>query len=148
MMKTSKEGVSLLKKFEGCKLRTYLDAVDVPTIAYGRTKDVKIGDICTQQQAEDWLEEELVEYEGYVEKAVTVPLEQNQFDALVSWTYNLGPSNLTRSSMLRVLNASDYDNVPEQIMRWNKAGGRVLAGLVRRREAEAEMFKGNDWSII
>jgi lysozyme len=147
-MKTSKEGVSLLKKFEGCKLRTYLDAVDVPTIAYGRTKDVKIGDICTQQQAEDWLEEELVEYEGYVEKAVTVPLEQNQFDALVSWTYNLGPSNLTRSSMLRVLNASDYDNVPEQIMRWNKAGGRVLAGLVRRREAEAEMFKGNDWSII
>lgn len=147
-MKISEEGISLIKKFEGCKLRTYLDAVDVPTIAYGRTKDVKIGDICTQQQAEDWLEEELVEYEGYVEKAVTVPLEQHHFDSLVSWTYNLGPSNLTRSSMLRVLNASDYDNVPEQIMRWNKAGGRVLAGLVRRREAEAEMFKGNDWSII
>jgi len=147
-MKISKEGISLLKKFEGCKLEAYLDAVDVPTIAYGRTKDVKIGDICTQQQAEDWLEEELVEYEGYVEKAVTVPLEQHHFDSLVSWTYNLGPSNLTRSSMLRVLNASDYDNVPEQIMRWNKAGGRVLAGLVRRREAEAEMFKGNDWSII
>ena len=147
-MKTSKEGISLLKKFEGCKLEAYLDAVDVPTIAYGRTKEVQMGDTCTQQQAEDWLEEELVEYEGYVEKAVTVPLEQNQFDALVSWTYNLGPSNLTRSSMLRVLNASDYDNVPEQIMRWNKAGGRVLAGLVRRREAEAEMFKGNDWSII
>jgi lysozyme len=147
-MKTSEEGIALIKKFEGCKLRAYLDAVDVPTIAYGRTKDVKIGDICTQQQAEDWLEEELVEYEGYVNEAVKVELTQPQFDSLVSWTYNLGPSNLNRSSMLRVLNTSDYDNVPEQIMRWNKAGGRVLPGLVRRREAEAEMFKGNDWSII
>ena len=147
-MKISEEGIALIKKFEGCKLEAYLDAVDVPTIAYGRTKDVKIGDICTQQQAEDWLEEELVEYEGYVNEAVKVELTQPQFDSLVSWTYNLGPSNLNRSSMLRVLNASDYDNVPEQIMRWNKAGGRVLAGLVRRREAEAEMFKGNDWSII
>ena len=147
-MKTSEEGIALIKMFEGCKLRAYLDAVDVPTIAYGRTKDVKIGDICTQQQAEDWLEEELVEYEGYVNEAVKVELTQPQFDSLVSWTYNLGPSNLNRSSMLRVLNTSDYDNVPEQIMRWNKAGGRVLPGLVRRREAEAEMFKGNDWSII
>ena len=147
-MKISEEGISLIKKFEGCELRAYLDAVDVPTIAYGRTKDVKIGDICTQQQAEDWLEEELVEYAGYVNEAVKVELTQPQFDSLVSWTYNLGPSNLNRSSMLRVLNTSDYDNVPEQIMRWNKAGGRVLAGLVRRREAEAEMFKGNDWSII
>jgi len=147
-MKTSEEGKTLIKTFEGCKLRAYLDAVDVPTIAYGRTKDVKIGDICTQQQAEDWLEEELVEYEGHVNEAVKVELTQPQFDSLVSWTYNLGPSNLNRSSMLRVLNTSDYDNVPEQIMRWNKAGGRVLPGLVRRREAEAEMFKGNDWSII
>ena len=147
-MKISEEGIALIKKFEGCKLEAYLDAVDVPTIAYGRTKDVKIGDICTQQQAEDWLEEELVEYEGYVNEAVKVELTQPQFDSLVSWTYNLGPSNLNRSSMLRVLNTSDYDNVPEQIMRWNKAGGRVLPGLVRRREAEAEMFKENDWSII
>ena len=147
-MKTSEEGKTLIKKFEGCKLEAYLDAVDVPTIAYGRTKDVKIGDICTQQQAEDWLEEELVEYEGYVNEAVKVELTQPQFDSLVSWTYNLGPSNLNRSSMLRVLNASDYDNVPAQLKRWNKAGGKVLDGLVRRREAEAEMFKGNDWSII
>jgi|TARA_B100001094_G_scaffold258340_1_gene258120 lysozyme len=147
-MKISEEGIALIKKFEGCKLEAYLDAVDVPTIAYGRTKDVKIGDICTQQQAEDWLEEELVEYAGYVEKAVTVPLEQNQFDALVSWTYNLGPSNLNRSTALKLLNMSEYDGVPAQLKRWNKAGGKVLDGLVRRREAEAEMFKGNDWSMI
>ena len=143
-MKISEEGIALIKKFEGCKLEAYLDAVDVPTIAYGRTKDVKIGDICTQQQAEDWLEEELVEYAGYVEKAVTVPLEQNQFDALVSWTYNLGPASLNRSTALKLLNMSEYDGVPAQLKRWNKAGGKVLDGLVRRREAEAEMFKRND----
>tara|TARA_R100001377_G_scaffold35105_2_gene19367 strand:- start:2186 stop:2629 length:444 start_codon:yes stop_codon:yes gene_type:complete len=147
-MKTSKEGISLLKKFEGCKLEAYLDAVDVPTIAYGRTKEVQMGDTCTQQQAEDWLEEELVEYEGYVEKAVTVPLEQNQFDALVSWTYNLGPSNLNKSTALKLLNMSEYDGVPAQLKRWNKAGGKVLDGLVRRREAEALLFKGQDWSTI
>jgi len=82
------------------------------------------------------------------EKAVTVPLEQNQFDALVSWTYNLGPSNLNRSTALKLLNMSEYDGVPAQLKRWNKAGGKVLDGLVRRREAEAEMFKGNDWSMI
>ena len=140
-MKTSEEGISLIKKFEGCKLEAYLDAVDVPTIAYGRTKDVKIGDICTQQQAEDWLEEELVEYEGYVNEAVKVELTQPQFDSLVSWTLN-------RSTALKLLNMSEYDGVPAQLKRWNKAGGKVLPGLVRRREAEAEMFKGNDWSII
>ena len=147
-MKISKEGIALIKKFEGCKLEAYLDAVDVPTIAYGRTKEVQMGDTCTQQQAEDWLEEELVEYEGYVEKAVTVPLEQNQFDALVSWTYNLGPSNLNKSTALKLLNMSEYDGVPAQLKRWNKAGGKVLDGLVRRREAEALLFKGQDWSTI
>ena len=141
-MKISKEGISLLKKFEGCKLEAYLDAVDVPTIAYGRTKEVQMGDTCTQQQAEDWLEEELVEYEGYVEKAVTVPLEQNQFDALVSWTYNLGPTNLKSSTLLKVLNAGYYEQVPDQIRRWNKAGGKELEGLTRRRTAEADLFSG------
>ena len=147
-MQTSDEGKKLIKKFEGCKMRAYLDVVNVPTIAYGRTKNVKLGDTCTQDQAEEWLEEELVEYEGYVNEAVKVPLTQNQLDALVSWTYNLGPSNLNKSTLLKVLNNSDYDGVPEQIMRWNKAGGKVLDGLVRRRKAEAEMFKGNDWSMI
>ena len=66
--------------------------------------------------------------------------KQNQFDALVSWTYNLGPTNLKQSTMLKVLNESNYDEVPEQIKRWNKASGQVLAGLVKRRAAEAELF--------
>ena len=74
--------------------------------------------------------------------AVTVPLSQNQFDALVSWVYNLGNGNLTSSTMLKVLNSGDYAGVPAQIKRWNKAGGKVLEGLTRRRQAEADMFEG------
>ena len=70
------------------------------------------------------------------------------FDALVSWTYNLGPSNLNASTMLKVLNSGDYDGVPEQIKRWNKAGGKVLEGLIRRREAEALLFQGKKWDEV
>ena len=71
---------------------------------------------------------------------VTCDLNQNQFDALVSWVYNLGPANLQASTLLKVLNAGDYAGVPAQIMRWNKAGGKVLEGLTRRRQAEADLF--------
>jgi lysozyme len=102
----------------------------------------------TKQQAEEMLEEELIEYENYVKEAVKYQLDQCMFDALVSWTYNLGPSNLNSSTLLKVLNAGDYDGVPEQIKRWNKAGGKVLQGLVRRREAEALLFEGKDWSNV
>jgi len=135
-MNISNEGIALIKKFEGCKLESYYDAVDVLTIAYGRTKGVKAGDTCTQEQADAWLEEELHEYGGYVNDAVKVDLKQNQFDALVSWVFNLGPANLKASTMLKVLNNKEYDDVPAQIKRWNKAGGKVLQGLIRRREAE------------
>ena len=83
-MNISEEGKSLIKKFEGCKLEAYLDAVNVPTIAYGRTKNVKMGDVCTQEQAEEWLDEELYEYEGYVKDQVNVNLEQYQFDGYIT----------------------------------------------------------------
>jgi GH24 family phage-related lysozyme (muramidase) len=144
-MNISEEGKSLIKKFEGCKLEAYLDAVNVPTIAYGRTKNVKMGDVCTQEQAEAWLDEELHEYEGYVKDQVNVNLEQYQFDALVSWVYNLGPTNLSKSTLLKVLNDGKYNDVPAQIRRWNKAGGNVLEGLTRRREAEALLFQDKEW---
>ena len=147
-MQISKEGICLIKKFEGCKLEAYYDAVNVLTIAYGRTKNVQASDTCTQEQADAWLEEELHEYGGYVNDAVTVDLEQNQFDALVSWTYNLGPSNLNRSTMLKVLNKGHYEEVPAQICRWNKAGGKVLEGLTRRRNAESLLFEGKEGGKI
>ena len=118
------------------------------TIAFGRTKDVKEFDTCTQEQAEIWLEEELPVYAAYVSDAVHVPLEQNEFDALVAWTYNLGSTNLNNSTMLKVLNAGDNQDVPAQMKRWNKAGGKVLEGLVRRREAEAALFAGKEWHEI
>lgn len=147
-MKISAEGLALIKKFEGCELEAYQDAVGVWTIGYGHIKGVKEGMTITKQQAEEMLEEELVEYENYVKEAVKYQLDQCMFDALVSWTYNLGPSNLNSSTLLKVLNAGDYDGVPEQIKRWNKAGGKVLQGLVRRREAEALLFEGKDWSDV
>ena len=99
----------------------------------------------TQQEAEDMLVEELHEYENYINDNVTAPLSQNQFDAMVSWVYNLGPANLKSSTLLKVLNAGNYDDVPFQIRRWNKAGGVTLDGLIRRREAEALLFQNKEW---
>ena len=90
--------------------------------------------------ADRLLAEDLAEFEKYVDNLVDVPLTQNQFDALVAWTFNLGPTNLSESTLLKKLNAGDYDSVPSEMKRWNKAGGEVLEGLVRRREAEAALF--------
>ena len=91
---------------------------------------------------------EIEEYENYVNTAVNVPLSQNQFDAIVSWVFNLGNGNLQASTMLKVINSGDHAGVPAQIKRWNKAGGKVLEGLVRRREAEALLYEGKEWSHV
>ena len=147
-MKISAEGLALIKKFEGCELEAYQDAVGVWTIGYGHIKGVEEGMKITKEQAEEMLMEELVEYENHVLKAVENQLDQCMFDALVSWTYNLGPTNLNSSTMLKVVNAGQYEDVPAQIKRWNKAGGKVLEGLTRRREAEALLFEGKDWSHV
>jgi len=147
-MKISAEGLALIKKFEGCELEAYKCSAGVWTIGYGHTKGVEEGMTITKDQAEEMLLEELVEYEKAVEEAVHNQLDQCMFDALVSWTYNLGPTNLNSSTMLKVLNAGEYDEVPAQIKRWNKAGGKVLEGLIRRREAEALLFEGKDWSHV
>tara|TARA_X000001388_G_C2225841_1_gene121090 strand:+ start:819 stop:1244 length:426 start_codon:yes stop_codon:yes gene_type:complete len=139
-MKTSLEGINLIKHFEGCELEAYKCPAGVWTIGYGHIKGVQQGDVITEQQADDMLVEELEEYENYIHNLVNCPLNQNQFDALVSWVYNLGSSNLQASTLLKVLNAGDYAGVPAQILRWNKAGGKVLEGLTRRRQAEADLF--------
>jgi lysozyme len=144
-MNISKEGLSLIKKFEGCELEAYLCPAGVWTIGYGHTKDVKEGDKINRDEADYLLQEEMIEYESYINDFVEVPLNQNQFDALCSWVYNLGPTNLKNSTMLRVLNEEKYADVPQEIKRWNKAGGEVLDGLIKRREAEAKMFAGEEW---
>ena len=142
------EGVALIQKFEGCELEAYKCPADVWTIGYGHTKGVVEGMKITKEEAEQMLVAELHEYENYINKYVNVALSQNQFDALVSWVYNLGPANLTASTMLKVLNNGEYEEVPAQMKRWNKAGGKVLDGLVRRREAEALLYLGREWYEI
>ena len=142
------EGLSLIKKFEGCELEAYQCSAGVWTIGYGHTKGVTPSDSISQEEAEQMLVDELHEYESYVNEYVTVALSQNQFDALVSWVYNLGPANLKASTMLKVLNDGKYEEVPYQMKRWNKAGGKVLEGLIRRREAEACLFQGKEWFEI
>ena len=147
-MKISEEGISLIKNYEGCRLEAYQDSVGIWTIGYGVIKGVKEGDKINQEEADHLLQEELPEYEGYINDMIKVPLEQCQFDALVCWVYNLGPNNLKDSTLLRILNEGDYNGVPEQIKRWNKAGGTVLAGLVKRRAAESDLFQGKEWERI
>ncbi len=147
-MKMSQEGLSLIKKFEGCEYNAYKCAAGVLTIGYGHTEGVKEDDLVTQQEADKLLEKDIKIFEEIVLDAVEMPLSQHQFDALVSWTFNLGGGNLNASTMLKVLNKGDYENVPAQIKRWNKAGGKVLEGLIRRREAEALLFEGKEWHEV
>lgn len=147
-LKTSQEGISLIKSFEGCELTAYRCSANVPTIGYGHTAGVSDGDTCTQEEAETMLAEDLVEFEDYVKNYVESELQQNEFDALVAWTYNLGPANLKESTMLKELNSGNFEEVPRQMKRWNRAGGEVLDGLIRRREAESRLFKGEAWEGV
>ena len=144
-MQTSDKGISLIKQFEGCKLTAYQDSVGVWTIGYGWTKPVdgkpiRAGMTIKQETAERLLKTGLVSYENDVSRLVKVDLTQGQFDALVSFTYNLGVRSLSTSTLLRKLNAGDYAGAADEFLRWNKAGGKVLNGLTRRREAERALF--------
>lgn len=144
-MQTSDKGIALIKQFEGCKLTAYQDSVGVWTIGYGWTqpvdgKPVRAGMTIKQETAERLLKTGLVSYESDVSRLVKVGLTQGQFDALVSFTYNLGARSLSTSTLLRKLNAGDYAGAADEFLRWNKAGGKVLNGLSRRREAERALF--------
>ncbi|EPJ2342271.1 lysozyme [Enterobacter kobei] len=145
MMQTSEKGIALIKQFEGCKLTAYQDSVGVWTIGYGWTqpvdgKPIRAGMTIKQETAERLLKTGLVSYESDVSRLVKVGLTQGQFDALVSFTYNLGARSLSTSTLLRKLNAGDYAGAADEFLRWNKAGGKVLNGLSRRREAERALF--------
>tara|TARA_R100000231_G_scaffold133542_1_gene106504 strand:- start:3661 stop:4104 length:444 start_codon:yes stop_codon:yes gene_type:complete len=144
-MNISEEGKALIKKFEGCKLEAYQCQAGVWTNGWGATKDVKKGDVWSQSYADERFDGDIIEYEDYVNKYVEVSLEQHQFDALCSWVYNLGPKNFRESTMLKKINQQNFDEVPKEIRRWNKAGGEVSQGLVRRREAEALLWDNKEW---
>lgn len=144
-MRVSNNGLNLIKGFEGCRLAAYQDSVGVWTIGYGWTqavdgKPVAKGMTITQQKADDLLKQGVIQYESGVHGLVTVQLNQNQFDALVDFTYNLGVNALKGSTLLKKLNAGDYAGAANEFPKWNKAGGKELAGLTRRREAEKSLF--------
>ena len=147
-MKTSAEGIALIKKFEGLELDSYQCSANVWTLGYGHTQGVAEGDSCSEEEAEIILVNDLKEFETYVNALVDVDLDQNQFDALVAWTFKLGPTNLRTSTLLKKLNAGDYNDVPSEIKRGNRAGGQVWDGLIRRREAEALLFAGEQWENV
>lgn len=139
-MRTSSDGLNAIKAFEGLYLKAYRCPAGVWTIGWGSTEGVYEGQTISRAQAESMLQQELARFETGVQKLVKVPLTQHQFDALVSFSYNVGLGALGRSTLLRKLNAGDYAAVPAQLARWNQGGGRVLAGLVKRRRIEGEMW--------
>ncbi|MEG4044479.1 lysozyme [Microcoleus sp. Pol17_C1] len=147
-MTINQDGLDLIKSFEGLYLDAYLDPVDIWTIGYGHIQGVYEGMTITEVQAEELLRKDLAEFEGYVSKAVQVSINDNQFSALVSFTFNLGAGSLFESTLLKLLNQGDFHGAADQFPRWNKAGGQELPGLTRRRNAERALFLGEDWTVF
>jgi len=145
-MKLNKEGADLIKEFEGCKLKAYQCSAKKWTIGYGNTfyedgKPVLPGHAITQQKAEQLFELIANEFAGKVAKLITSMVTLNQFGALVSFAYNCGVVNLQKSTLLKKVNANPNDlTIRAEFLKWNKANGKVLAGLTRRREAEANLY--------
>lgn len=136
-----KEAVDLVKKFEGRKLTAYRCPANVWTCGYGATgPDVKEGVTWTIWQAEDRLKADLGKFAQAVDKLVTVPITSNQRAALISFSFNLGAQALKESTLLRLLNEGKVEAAADEFLRWNKASGRKLDGLVARREAEKNLF--------
>ncbi len=145
--KTSDEGIDLIKSFEGFSSKPYLCPAKIPTIGYGATfypdgKKVTMKDTSiTEEEGVKLLKSMLVKFEQYVDSYCIDTVNQNQFDALVSFCYNLGPANLKSSNLLKKVNANPNDpTIEAEFMKWTKAGGKTLKGLVRRREAESKLY--------
>lgn len=140
-MKTSLAGLRLIKKFEGLRLKAYICPAGVLTIGYGSTgAHVKPGMVITAAEAEALLIKDLARFENAINRLVKVPLNQNQFDALASFIFNIGIGAFEKSTLLRLLNAKDYLKAADQFGRWTRGGGVVLEGLVRRRREEKNLF--------
>lgn len=139
-MKTSQRGINLIKEFEGFRGTAYRDPVGIWTIGYGFVKGVKQGDTITRAQADARLRRELAEYERAVERATGGNATQPQFDALVSFAYNVGVKGMAGSTVIKRHNAGDHQAAARAFGLWNKAGGKVWPGLTRRRAAEAALY--------
>lgn len=143
-MKTSASGVKLITEFEGFRSKAYQDPVGIWTIGYGFIKGVREGDVITREQADERLRKELTEYEEGVIRATGGDVTQPEFDALVSFAFNVGVAGMSRSSVIKAHNRGDRQSAARAFSLWNKAGGRVFAGLTRRRAAEAAVYLQSD----
>lgn len=138
-MKTGERGKSIIKSFEKCRLVAYMPtAKDKPTIGWGHTKDVKLGDKITEDQANEFLSQDLEWVENCINKHVTRMITQHQFDALASLIFNIGCTNFKGSTLLMILN--EGGDCSGQFLRWNRQGDEVLRGLTLRREEERRLF--------
>ena len=143
-MKTSPKGISLIKEFEGLRLKAYKCPGGVWTIGYGHTAGVKPGMLISKAQAEEYLKADLIAFERYL-NGLGLALNQNQFDALISFIYNVGTGNFSNSTLLRKVRANPQDNsIMDEFLRWVYSKGRVLPGLQRRRLAEMKLYFSND----
>lgn len=139
-MKTSDKGIGLIKRFEGLRLKAYLCPAGKPTIGYGHTKGVKLGDVITEEEAEQLLLEDLIVVENEINKH-NLDINQNQFDALVSFVYNVGVGNFRTSTLLKKIKANPNDKtIANEFKRWVYSNGKRLPGLVKRREEEAKLY--------
>ncbi len=143
-MKLSEKGLEFIKKSEGCKLCAYRDSVGIPTIGWGHTKGVRMGTVITFKQAESYLKEDIEPCERLL-NSLGVSFRQEQFDALVSWIFNLGTGKFTTSTLKRhIVSRRSEEEIADQIIRWIYAGDKPLLGLKRRRIAEANMYVGKE----
>ena len=143
-MKTSPKGIALIKEFEGLRLKAYKCPGGVWTIGYGHTAGVKPGMVISEAQAEEYLTADLIASEKYLNN-LRLAINQNQFDALISFIYNVGTGNFSRSTLLRKVRANPQDNsIMDEFLRWVYSKGRVLPGLQRRRLADMKLYFSND----
>lgn len=139
-MRTSQRGINQIKQHEGLRLEAYRCPAGVFTIGYGHTAGVRRGDVIDERRAEQLLADDLKRFEAVVNRECP-GINQNQFDALVSFTFNLGETNLRKSTLLKCVKANpDGQNIYTEFLRWNKSKGEVLPGLIRRRKAEADLY--------
>lgn len=145
-MNISRAGLEFIKTREGFRSKAYLDSAGVPTIGYGTIclpsgDAVQIGMTCTNAEATEWLENHIrTQVETCIQRNVAVDLTQNEYDSICSFIYNLGCRNFKSSTLLKKINLGDSVGAGAEFIKWNKAGGRVIAGLTTRRQDEAEIF--------
>lgn len=144
-LKINDNWIKLVTHFEGLRLRSYQDSVGVWTIGYGHTRTAGPKQIITKEKAIQLLHQDVERFENAVNDLVEVPLTQYQFNALVTFSFNLGEGNLESSTLLSLLNQEDYEGASDEFIKWVYAGGKKLDGLVRRRKAEQAMFRGENW---